>query len=52
MLNARHINDFVPNAQLAYKAGCATADYHAQPNTAHSVKLVAGSWFPDFHYMQ
>jgi hypothetical protein len=40
MFHVRGINGFVPNAQLVYKAGCATGDYHGQMNSANFEKWV------------
>ena len=38
---------FVPIAELIFKAGCATADYHSQMNYDHFEKRLREKLFPN-----
>jgi hypothetical protein len=47
MLHVGGINGFVPNAQLVYKAGSATGNYHGQMNSANFENWVVKKLVPN-----
>jgi hypothetical protein len=47
VLHVGSVNEFLPNAQLIYKAGLAIGDYHGQTNAKNFEKCVGEELTPN-----